>query len=251
MEQANNNNANGNNRRTVQKMSAAFDPRQPALVQPYKRLVEEGFITVLTAKFTPEGFTCLAKPDGRLAAVEGANLNVEQEYPVGILSMWADKGNLIPLKGKNKSKGSKAGPEQPLPAKSLCKKDFEATDAELSARAVAVANASGGASLIGRVRSEKAFTLAVTTSFQDWWRLANGEQRASALCTPRYRGELSEADVNKLANLQCPFRGTAEFTVQQEENSDDEEEEAEPTPVATKATGAGKAATTGKTPVRQ
>jgi hypothetical protein len=243
-----NNNSSGAKQRTPVTRSAAFDPRNPALVQPYKRLIEEGFFTELVVTFTPLGVTSTAKPDIRLASVEGASLDVNQSYPLGVLSAWADKGNLIPLKGKKGKKIGNATPDQPLPDKSLCKRDFLGTAAELSARAVAVANKSGGSALIGRVRSEGHFRMGVTTSFQNWWAQASPADRASALCVPRYRGELTAEDLNKLAGLQCPFRGTAEFTVVEEvEDPDGEESEVEKltvqvTPTTAKVVGAASTA---------
>jgi hypothetical protein len=194
----------------------ALDPRAPLLTQPFKRLVEEGFLVKLSVEFTPNGVTTSGVPDARMIAVEGSGLVKDQAYPLGQLAAIADNGNLIPVKGKTKS-GAKA-PTQPLPEKSLTKEDFNKTSAELFARAKAVAQKCTGSTLVGRVRSSNAFNGSATISFQNWWKTAKPAQRAIALTAHKQRMELSPEDVAKLADLQCPFLGPAEFTVAKDDD---------------------------------
>jgi hypothetical protein len=206
----------------------ALDPRSPLLVQPFKRLVDEGFIVEINVKFTPTGFTCGGKPDSRMIAVKNSGLVQGTEYPLGQLSAVADQGNLIPLK-KTKAKGGK-GQEQPLPKKTLTKKDFELSDEEFTARCISVADACGGTTLVGRVRSAQAFEGTITTSFQNWWRAADKNARMIALSQEKQRKDVGEDELKRLEGLQCPFRGSAEFHVVDEE--DDEPAQAGPsTPI--------------------
>lgn len=201
---------------------SAFDPRAPALTQPYKRLVEEGFITSLTVIFTPNGVSMTAIPDARLAAVESSGLTADQAAPLGMCLAASDKGNLIPRRD-NKSKKTKGGTSKPaLPEKSLCKRDFEGTDPELYARAQAVCTATGGAPLVGRVRSAGAFDGTVSTSFENWWKGANVEQRLSAVIIPSRAKELTTEEKARLGNMRCPFRGNAGFVVAEEEEEEDQ-----------------------------
>lgn len=199
---------------------AALDPTNPALTQPWKRLVDEGFITELIVTFTPTGQTVLGKPDKRVCDVEGSGLKEGGSFPVGMIKAAADKGNLIPLRGKNKTGGSPSG--TPLPAKSLVKGDFAGSDAELLGRARKVAQACGGQTLVGRVRSAGAFNGEVTTSFQDWWQSAKPIEKSKALVQPRHLTGLEKADIDRLAKLECPFRGTADFVVADAEDEDEE-----------------------------
>lgn len=207
-------NNTGANSRVPKLGPRVLDPQNPSLVQPFKRLVEEGFILELVVKFTPSGFAAYGKPDARMIAVEGSGLVRGQEHPLGQLKAVADKGNLIPVKGKSKGNKQEA---QPLPKKSLCKRDFEGTDAELLARARAVAGEVGGSTLVGRVRSAQLFDGKVTTSFESWWRDATPDARSAALFQKKQLDELDEADLARFNNMQCPFRGPAQFVVADEE----------------------------------
>jgi len=198
----------------------ALDPTNPALTQPWKRLVDEGFITELIVTFTPTGQTVLGKPDKRVSDVEGSGLKEGGSFPVAMIKAAADKGNLIPLRGKNKTGGSPSG--TPLPAKSLVKSDFAGSDQELLGRARKVAQACGGQTLVGRVRSAGAFDGKVTTSFQNWWKTAKPIDKSKSLIQPRHLSELVKEDIDRLAKLECPFRGTADFVVASEESEDEE-----------------------------
>jgi len=193
----------------------AFDPKAPALVQPYRRLVEEGFIVKLTVEFTPMGVNISGVPDARVASVTDSGLTAGAPAALGLILAAADKGNLVPKAGK-KSTGPKA---QPLPEKSLDKKDFEGSQAELLARARRVAQACGDKTLVGRVRTANAFDGKVTTSFADWWASADAKKRSAALMVPSKAKDLTEADLAKLTNLECPFRGSAEFVVAESEQT--------------------------------
>jgi len=207
--------------RTAGNSRAALDPTNPSLTQPWKRLVDEGFITELCVRFTPTGQTTWGKPDARVSGVEGSGLQVGVDAPLGMIKAAADKGNLIPIRKNAKTaNGSPSG--TPLPAKSLIKSDLTGSDAELLGRARRVAQACGGQTLVGRVRSAGAFNGEVTTSFQDWWRTAAANDKVKSIVQPRHLSELTEADINRIANLECPFRGTADFVVASEEGEDEE-----------------------------
>jgi len=130
--------------------------------------------------------------------------------PVGLLLAVSDKGNLVPVKGKKKQA---AKPAQPLPEKTLTKDDLGKTQDELLARARAVANKSGGATLVGRVRSANRFNGSATISFENWWQSADARSRASSLMATKKLTELDDTEVAKFGTMQCPFRGSAEFTV--------------------------------------
>jgi hypothetical protein len=203
---------------------AALDPRAPVLVQPFKRLVEEGLITELSVVFTPMGVTVKGKASKAMCDVEGSGLNQTDFFPVGKLAAVADKGKLAPPPSKKK-KGAAAPAEASRPSKSLCKEDFAGNPQQLQQRANAVAQAAGGSSLVGRVRSAGHFTGTETVSYQTWWETATAEQRAHSLCQGRHLAGLTEEEKAKLTALRCPFRGTAEFTVRAQEEEEESEEE--------------------------
>lgn len=192
---------------------AAFDPKTPTIVQPYKRLVDEGFITELSVVFTPTGVTITGKPDKRVADVPDSGLTVGEATALGRILTAADKGNLIPKRSGDRRKKANAAAAAPLPEKSLVKRDFEGSDQELLARARAVASSAGGPALVSRVRSAGNFGGRVTTSFQNWWAAATPPQRMASLVVPSRRGELDAGDAARFENMQCPFRGTADFIV--------------------------------------
>jgi hypothetical protein len=216
---------NGNTQgKVIVPRSNALDPRSGTLVQPFKRLVEEGFILELKVTFTPNGYSASGKPDARLAAVPNSGLTQGQDAPVGKLTAAADSGNLIPKKGtkvKSKATGSVA---QPLPLKTLTKKDFEGTtDEQLIARMHVVASDEHGGTLIGRVRSAGRYLPDVSMSYQDWWAGANINDRALSLCQKKELAKLSQEDKVRLRGKQCPFRGTAEFLVGTASTADGED----------------------------
>jgi hypothetical protein len=193
-------------------------------------MVEEGYIRSIKVEFTPTGFTSGGVPDERMIALEGSGLESNREYPLGILSALADRHNLIPLKGKA-AKSNGQAKAQPLPAKTLTKEDLSKTPQEFAARARAVADACEGGTLVGRVRTSGAFNGSVTTSFQNWWRDASPRDRMSALVIPSKAREFTDEDVQKFSNLPCPFRGTAEFRVQEDDDEEEDEDEPEVTQV--------------------
>jgi len=206
---------------------AALDPRAPLLVQPSRRLVEEGSITEILVSFTPLGTVVKGKASKRLVDVEGSGLNETDYFPVVRLAGVADKGNLAPAPSKKKKNAGGAQVVQ-LPAKSLCKEDFAEgkTPQSLQQRANAVANACGGGPLVGRVRSAKRFSGTETVSYRKWWETASVQDRAVSLCQQRHLDTLTEAHKLLLGALQCPFRGTAEFTVAEEEEEEEDDQEA-------------------------
>lgn len=228
MQNTKNNNNTGVGRSGA-KAPPALDPRNPALVQPFKRLVEEGFIRSIKIEFTPSGFTCGGVPDQRMIALPDSALQEGREYPLGILSALADKHNLIPLKGKAGKKATGDTKSQPLPAKTLVKEDLSKTPQELMARAIAVAKACGGASLVGRVRTSGAFNGKVTITFKQWWDSATAVDRVKALVIPSKLKEFTSEDISRFSGpMPCPFRGIAEFRVHEDNDEEEEEEVGEP-----------------------
>jgi len=223
--------AGGNSKARAGPPRSALDPRAPLLVQPFKRLVEEGYISELVVKFTPLGTEVKAKAAKRLVDVEGSGLNETDYFPVSRLSVVADKANLVPAPGKKKKSAGAGGAAQQLPTKSLAKGDFaEGVSAQrLQQRINAVANALGGGPLVGRVRSAGAFAGDETESYQDWWEAASPHDRAISLCQGRHLATLTDAEIGRLGGLRCPFRGTAEFTVSKEDESEEEEAVAQAT----------------------
>lgn len=222
-----NDSGNGNKNRGVQR-AAALDPRAPLLVQPFKRLVEEGFILELKVVWTPTTVTVEGEPDDRLIAVAGSGLQKGQKYAIAKLSSIADDGDLIPTKGK-KSKNDK-NPSQPDPKKSLCAKDLDLDFAGFVARAQAVAKNCSGPTLVGRVRSAELFEGRITTKFSDWWEKAEPGPRCTSLTLEKYRKEMSghSNGLKYFADLKCPFRGTAEFVVTEKDQEKKPEEKEKP-----------------------
>jgi len=194
-------------------------------------MVEEGMVTI-NVEFTQLGFQVTGKAMDSLRKLD-SSLEENKVYPLMFLHSIAEaKGLLERPSGKKGKKGGKV--EQPLPAKSLCKRDFQGTTPQqLANRMSAVANKAGGGTLTGRARQSGSFNGQVTTSFQDWWESATAKERASSLCQSKDLAELNDDDINRLGgSLQCPFRGTAEFLVSQadEESDEDEPHQTQPTP---------------------
>jgi len=205
------------------KLPNAFDPKSPTLVQPYARLVNEGWIEELLVSFTPTGVMVKGKASARLAAVEQSGLNATDYFPVAVLARVAELGNVIPKPGKSGNKGAAA--QQALPAKSLVKSDLAANKpaAGLQARINSIAAAAGGAPLVGRVRSAGRFSGTETVSYQAWWESASAGDRALSLSQGKHLGQMTDEEKARLVGLQCPFRGTLEFTVAAEEEEDEED----------------------------
>lgn len=206
---------------------SVLDPRKPLLAQPFKRMVEEGMCNI-SVIFTSLGFQATGEPLGPLLELN-VGLKANEQYPVVKLLQVAEGAKLLERGAKKKSKTG--GGAQPLPAKSLCKRDFEGTTNEqLLNRASAVATAANGGTLTGRARQSGAFNGTVTTSFQDWWDAATARERASSLCQSKELAKLSDADINRLGGrMPCPFRGTASFLVSQDDDAE-QEEQAPPVP---------------------
>lgn len=195
----------------------AFDPAHPALVQPWKRLVEEGFIVKLNVEFTPFGVNLSGQPGPALCALQGGVFASGVDYPLGVLeSACAKHGFGARQKTVSRKTVASAGPSVVLPLKSLCKSDFDGkTATQLAVRAAAVAEACGGNTLTGRVRSAGLFSGSETTSFQSWWQTAPVASRLVALTDGHRRKQIEEAGlaVDAVGQIQCPFRGDAVFVV--------------------------------------
>lgn len=189
----------------------ALDVRAPVLTQPFKGLVETGIIASIAVEFSPLGTKVSGKASRALAEVEDSGLNTTDNFPVGKLLAVAEAA------GFTRRPGSKKGAEaqQAKPAKSLVPTDLDLSPAALQQRANEVARACGGGPLVGRVRSAGRFRGTETTSYQDWWKKASASDRLLSLTEGKRRGEFpsSNGGLKKIAELQCPFRGTLEFVV--------------------------------------
>jgi hypothetical protein len=211
-------NQNAGGKRTPAAASAAaLNPLVPALTQPTKSLVEKGHIQMLSAVWTPMGCSVHGRAGPALIA-KGIDGNVNQ--PVGVLIEAARSAGLI---GKNAKSGVSAEGANSLPKKSLCDRDFgvEALP-RLQQRCNAVAEASGGGALVGRVRSAGRFAGEVTTSYVEWWSTASPEDRLLSVTDARNRGKIPAESVAAMANLNCPFRNNLEFVVAAEEEGEEE-----------------------------
>jgi hypothetical protein len=206
---------------TGPKARPALDPRVPVLVQPFKGLVENGTITEISVKFSSMGTEVKGKASKRLSDVKDSGLNTTDFFPVGRLLEVAEMGEdpILKRPGK-KGKSGGTGPAQVKPARSLCKEDFSLSVPALQKRINEIAKNCGGGPLVGRVRSAGEFEAASTMSYQDWWDVADGHKRALSLSEGKRLATFTPEQVELLENLQCPFRGTLEFTVKE----DDEEE---------------------------
>jgi hypothetical protein len=204
------------------KARPALDPRVPVLVQPFKGLVENGTITEISVKFSSMGTEVKGKASKRLADVKDSGLNTTDFFPVGKLLEVAEMGEDPVLKrpGK-KGKGAKAGPAQVKPARSLCSEDFSLSQPALQARINEIAKNCGGGPLVGRVRSAGRFDHQSTISYRDWWENADGDLRALSLSEGKRYHAFTPEQKALLVGLQCPFRGTLEFTVKEDEEDEE------------------------------
>jgi hypothetical protein len=204
------------------KARPALDPRVPVLVQPFKGLVENGVIAEISVVFSSMGTEVKGKASKRLADVKDSGLNTTDFFPVGRLLEIAEMGEdpLLKRPGK-KGKGKGTGPAQVKPARSLCSDDFSLAPAALQTRANEIAKNCGGGPLVGRVRSAGRFSGTSTVSYREWWDAADGDLRALSLSEGKRYAAFTPEQKALLVGLQCPFRGTLEFTVKE----DDEDEE--------------------------
>jgi hypothetical protein len=202
------------------KARPALDPRVPVLVQPFKGLVETGVITEISVKFSAMGTEVKGKASKKLADVKDSGLNTTDFFPVGRLLEVAESGENPVLKRPGK-KGKSGGPAQVKPARSLCTEDFSLAQAALQSRINEIAKNCGGGPLVGRVRSAGRFDHDRTISYREWWDAADGDLRALSLSEGKRYPSFTPEQKALLVGLQCPFRGTLEFTVKAE----DEDEE--------------------------
>jgi len=196
------------------KARPALDPRVPVLVQPFKGLVETGVIEEIAVTFSSMGTTVKGRASQRLVNVANSGLNTTDYFPVVRLLEVAESGEnpILPKFVKKKTVGA-GGPAQVKPARSLCVEDFELTPPALQTRINEIARACGGGPLVGRVRSAGAFDGAATVSYRDWWEAAAPNLRCLSLSEGKRLALFSDEMKARLDGLQCPFRGTLEFTV--------------------------------------
>jgi hypothetical protein len=181
-------------------------------------LVETGVITEVAVIFTSMGNTVKAKASKRLVEVEGSGLNETDYFPIARLLEVAESGKEPILAKRGKKTAGAGGPAQVKPARSLCAEDFELSAAALQQRCNEIARACGGGPLVGRVRSAGKFAGEATVSYLDWWNAADSELRALTLSEGKRLATFTPEQKDKLGGLQCPFRGTLEFTVAETED---------------------------------
>jgi hypothetical protein len=104
----------------------------------------------------------------------------------------------------------------------------------LQDRANSIARACGGGPLVGRVRSAGKFKEGKTTSYQDWWEKAEPELRVLSLSEGKYFRTFTPEMIEKFSGVKCPFRGTLDFVVAEE----DSDEEQAPPPKSSPRNGA-------------
>jgi len=218
-----NNNQNNVGRETqgpkAPKAPTALNPLIPSLTQPAKSLVEKGYISQISVIFSPTGTVVKGKPGVKL---QDAQFVANTDYGVGELIERARALGLVGAKVKKTT----AAQAQPLPAKSLCARDFaEDKIPALQARCNAVASACGGGPLVGRVRSASRFTENQTTAYRTWWGTASPADRLLSLTDNRNRQGITPGQIDALGSIQCPFRGTLDFVVSQDDEGEVDEEE--------------------------
>lgn len=203
-------------------MAPALNPEQMALTQPWKDYVSRGLITELSAVFTPMGTMITIKVAESLPIPEGMS---REAMAPGAAKAAIEASGLIPKKGKGQGNKTK---EDPLPKKSLCKKDFEGDSKHMQSRLTEVIKNLGGATIAGRIGSLKLFVEGAT-NISDWWKGTDPVNRVRVLCDQKNFDLLDPADVAKLGKVigdsKQLFR--ADFTVP---SPSQEEEKEEPAP---------------------
>jgi len=139
--------AAANANKTGVRMAPALNPEQMALTQPWKDYVSRGLITELSAVFTPMGTMITIKVAESLPIPEGMS---REAMAPGAAKAAIEASGLIPKKGKGQGNKTK---EDPLPKKSLCKKDFEGDSKHMQSRLTEVIKNLGGATIAGRIGS--------------------------------------------------------------------------------------------------
>jgi len=97
----------------------------------------------------------------------------------------------------------------------------------LQQRCNEVASNCGGGPLVGRVRSAGRFQSDQSQSYSEWWATASPEDRLLSLSDIRGRKGVTQEETAAMANIQCPFRGSLEFVVAEEEDGEDDAEASE------------------------
>jgi len=222
------------------KARPALDPLSPALTQPFKDLVGKGVISALTVTFTPMGVSVSAKASQQLADVKDSGVNTTDSFPVAKLLALAESSGLHTRPGKKN--GSAKGPTEVKPQKSLVAEDMKLSVSALQKRCNEIAAACGGGPLVGRVRSEGAFKASETQTYRQWWDSASPKLRLLSLTEGKRRGAFDLEQLGSLGEIQCPFRGTLEFIVANDDDDSDGEG-----PIAEVASGGkGKGKSTSK-----
>jgi len=158
------------------------------------------------------------KASVKLAELKDSGLDSTSYFPVVKLLEVAEKGGLYVRPSKKTSKGSGTGVAQVKPARSLCKEDLsgDLSELQLQQRINEIARSCGGGPLVGRVRSAELFKGDETVSYRQWWDAASPHERMVSLTEGKRRETFTTEEVGRIEPLQCPFRGTLEFTVKEE-----------------------------------
>lgn len=181
----------------------ALNPESPRLVQPYAHFVQMGW-----AEYKLSATASTLKSTFSLNAVllegnETVGLEIspaQLKERVVLKKLWSPKGNT--------SKKDKE--DDPLPKRSLVKKDFEGGDKKkLLERVVAVATALGSDNARGRIGSLNLMRDGIT-AFDKWWSVAPGSAKAKLLADGKHWKQFTRSETDLLGSVSsnCPFRGT-------------------------------------------
>jgi hypothetical protein len=142
--------------------------------------------------------------------------------------MIIDAGLWSPGNGKQ----GKAKKNEELPKRSLCKRDFEGNDNQLTARVRSVASAIGDERARGRVGSLKLMVQGVD-SFKKWWETVDNDTKIRLVADKKSIESLDPADITRFGNVvrECPFPGAVPTPAEEDQDPDiqeDDEEDEEP-----------------------
>jgi hypothetical protein len=196
--------------------SAALNPEQLLIVQPWKDFLSRGLIKTLKVEFTPGG----TMVNVTLADHVKVDENVSRDgMPPGVAKQIILDSGLIPQKGRGQGKKK----EEPLPIRSLCAKDAEDVS-KLEERIKQVANKLGPSTALGRIGS-KQLHIDGTTSFEEWWTKASPDSKSKLVMDQKHFDSMTTEQVkvilDKLGAIKSPFRGS--FPEQSVDDSKEEE----------------------------
>jgi len=201
--------SNGN-RRNMQRtgLPPALNPESPALVQPFKEFVSNGWITTLQVVFTPMGTTmeCVLA-DFLLKEEDKQNeSNGKKFLPIGVARKRIEEAGLSTSRGRTKTK-SPNSQAQPRPQRSLIVEDFLGSDAQLYERAKGVAEKLTSKAASGRIGSLDLMIEGCNT-FQEWWDNAPPAHKLRLFMDEKHIKLVDKSHVAKFIGVMknCPFR---------------------------------------------